>query len=194
MESTIRRITFGKEDIQLFKSIRRKVSNRENRGYIIQTFQKFTEGYLYYEGRKLIGITIWENVEGWPNKAANNPGKEPDYMDLFIYYNPTNMESMLSDLEEQCRINNLEYITYNLFEANEYPLFLKHSYYMLCGLYADIYVCVIKYMNPDIQLQKQTLVRNDMIDDYTNSTSIIYRHLLETYHAAILETTQIPSD
>lgn len=193
MESTIRRITFGKEDRQLFKSIRRKVSNRENRGYMIQTFQKFTEGYLYYEGRKLVGITIWENVEGWPNKAANNPGKQPDYMDLFIYYNPTNMESMLSDLEEQCRVNNLEYIRYNLFEVNEYPLFLKYNYCMIHG-YADSFVRLTKYINVETHAQKKMDILHVLYEYYNRSQSIIFRHLLETYHAAILETTQIPSD
>jgi hypothetical protein len=193
MNSDIRRITVQKHDTHLFKSIRRKVSDRQNRGYMIQTFQNFTEGYLYYKGRTLIGITIWENVEGWPNKAANNPGKQPDYMNLCIYYNPTNMECVLSDVEEQCRVNNLEYITYNLFESNEYPLFLNHNYYLLYG-YTDAYVIVIKYMNANTQLQKKMHVINDMIDDYNNSQSSIYRHLLETFHADILETAKIPSD
>ena len=195
MESTIRRIAFGKDDQHLFKSIRRKLSSRKGRRYMIQTFQRFTDGYLYYKGRKLIGITIWETAEGWPNMAANNPGKQPDYMDLFLYYNPTKLDCMLSDLEEQCRINNLEYITHNLFEEEEYPLFLKYDYYMTHGSMADIYVTVTKYIYTETHLHKKLAVLNTMVGYYIQiSQNRIFRHLIETYHASILETTKISSD
>jgi hypothetical protein len=194
MESTIRRIAFGKDDQHLFKSIRRKVSSRQDRGYMIQTFQKFTEGYLYYEGRKLIGITIWENVEGGPNKAANNPGKGPDYMNLCIYYNTTNMECVLSDLEEKCMVNQLEYIEYPLDNLKDYPLFFKYDYFLLYG-HTDIYVIVKKYININIHNEKKINSINNVLFRYNvYDNNIMFRTIIETFHADVLETIAISSD
>ena len=193
MEQSIRRVSFGKDDRHLFQTIRRKVSSRESRGYMIQTFREFTNGYLYYEGCKLVGITIWENVEGWPNMAANNPGKQPDYMKLCIYHNPNNLDCILTDVEEQCRLHKLEYITYKLFENDKYPLFLKHNYYMIHG-FMDLFIFVEKYIDVNLQTQKKIHIINNMYKRYINSTSNIYRQLVESFHAEALDGTKISFD
>lgn len=126
---------FTKEDKKkctyVRKFIRKCVKCRE---YIKQTMTNFTGGNLYYNSKgNVSSFILWENVDGGYHMWVSDPGKYPDYMNLFFFdikENSKNILQIMNDMTEICSSHNLEYIIFHPSTFEEYTIFKNINFFI----------------------------------------------------------------
>lgn len=177
---TYRKIIFNKDDKKIIDSIKRKLRNYPHKGYKKDCFKYFTNGIIYYNGRKIIGFILLEFHIDKPSKSVNRV-YEPNYIDILIkFYNSDEiLDLLLNSIYELCEQYKIEYIKGWPVNYNEFLLFKKNNFYIYN--HYDInnkeVLIIKKYINNEKNTLELAKYYNLFIEDCPENS--ICRQILE---------------
>jgi hypothetical protein len=128
---TYRKIIFNKDDKKIIDSIKRKLRDYPHKGYKKDCFKYFTNGIIYYNGRKIIGFILLEFHIDKPSKSVNRV-YEPNYIDILIkFYNSDEiMDVLFKSIHILFEQHQFTYIKGWPMNYNEYLIFKKNNFYI----------------------------------------------------------------